>query len=85
MAGLIRYTPSPVPSSPSDYQRYLKDEFDKIAAALKSTNDGMRDVLNVEPDKKYEGMTVTADGTNWDPGSGYGTYQFRSGAWVFVG
>jgi hypothetical protein len=27
-------------------------------------------------------MIVYADGTNWDPGSGAGTYQYVGGAWV---
>ena len=27
----------------------------------------MKDVLHVEPSKTYDGMTVTADGTDWNP------------------
>ena len=37
-------------------------------------------VLYVEPKKKREGLIVIADGTSWNPGSGAGTYVYRSGA-----
>jgi hypothetical protein len=42
-------------------------------------------VLHAEPSKQVEGMIRQADGTNWDPGSGAGLYQFRGGSWRFLG
>ena len=36
----------------------------------------------LEPSKPRDGMTVYADGTNWNPGSGAGMYFYASGAWV---
>lgn len=40
--------------------------------------------LHAEPDRPREGVIVYADGSDWDPGSGAGLYQYRSAAWVFV-
>lgn len=34
------------------------------------------------PDKPREGMIIYADGTNFDPGSGKGTYEYDGTAWV---
>jgi hypothetical protein len=36
----------------------------------------------LEPKKLTEGLIRYADGTNWDPGSGAGLYQYLSSAWV---
>lgn len=35
--------------------------------------------LSVEPEKRRTGLIAYADGTNWDPGAGEGTYQYDSG------
>ena len=37
------------------------------------------------PIRFHEGMLIYADGTNWDPGTGIGLYQYRGGSWVFIG
>jgi hypothetical protein len=37
------------------------------------------------PVRPREGMLAYADGTDWDPGSGAGLYQYRGAAWVFIG
>lgn len=36
---------------------------------------------HANPTDPQEGMVVWADGTNWDPGSGAGLYEYRGGAW----
>lgn len=36
---------------------------------------------NVAPTKLFEGMIVNADGTNWNPGSGAGLYEYIGSAW----
>ena len=41
--------------------------------------------LHAEPSKLVEGMIRLADGTDWDPGSGAGLYQYRDAAWRFLG
>lgn len=39
-----------------------------------------------EPPKKLKpGMTVLADGTDWNPGSGAGVYTYYGGAWHKLG
>lgn len=39
-------------------------------------------MLYVAPAKPREGMLAVADGTSWNPGSGKGLYEYRSGAWA---
>jgi len=41
--------------------------------------------LHREPVKPRVGMTVLADGTDWDPGSGQGVYTYYAGAWHKLG
>lgn len=41
--------------------------------------------LNVAPTKPRSGMTVLADGTNWNPGSGQGVYTYYAAAWHKLG
>lgn len=43
------------------------------------------DELHAEPRKPRVGMTVLADGTDWDPGSGAGIYTYYGGAWHRLG
>ena len=41
--------------------------------------------LNAAPDRVIEGLTVLADGTNWDPGSGQGVYTYYNATWNKLG
>lgn len=43
------------------------------------------DELHEEPRKLISGMTVLADGTDWDPGAGQGVYTYYGGAWHKLG
>jgi hypothetical protein len=38
----------------------------------------------VEPWRPRDGLIVYADGTEWNPGSGAGLYQYRAGVWTFI-
>lgn len=40
---------------------------------------------NAAPDKTFDGMTVLADGTNWNPGSGQGVYTYYNSTWNKLG
>ncbi len=40
---------------------------------------------NAAPAKPFSGMTVYADGTNWNPGGGEGVYTYYAGAWNRLG
>ena len=44
-------------------------------------------VLHAEPVRVRAGMYVTADGVDWNPGSGEGLYRRNAAnsAWVFIG
>lgn len=41
--------------------------------------------LHESPKKLKTGMTVLADGTDWNPGSGQGVYTYYGGAWHKLG
>lgn len=38
-----------------------------------------------EPTRLYEGLTVIADGTDWNPGAGQGVYTYYGAAWHKLG
>lgn len=78
-----KYTPGPVPGA---YDAdYLRRELARVSSILSQIIDGQRAILHVPPPRPFEGLTVLADGTNWNPGSGAGEYRFQGGVWVFVG
>jgi hypothetical protein len=37
------------------------------------------------PERVYDGLTVMADGANWNPGGGQGVYTYYAGAWNRLG
>jgi hypothetical protein len=41
--------------------------------------------LHNEPVKLFTGLTVMADGTDWNPGSGQGIYSYYGAAWHKLG
>ncbi len=45
------------------------------------------DELHVVPKQLRDNMVVLADGSNWDPGSGKGTYRYiaSTNTWQFIG
>lgn len=78
-----KYTPGPVPATYSP--EYLRAELARIAASLGQVIDGQRIELHAPPARLFENLTVLADGTDWNPGSGRGEYRYQGGSWVFVG
>lgn len=40
---------------------------------------------HAEPNKPFAGQVAFADGTDWNPGSGAGLYQYRSSTWNLLG
>ena len=65
--------------------QWLYAELQQIAVEMYRPPALTFETLNVEPTRPQEGMLVSADGTNWNPGSGAGMYQYRAGAWHFLG
>ena len=83
---MARYTPGNVPADQSSMVEFLRSELAKIAQAMETPDDRITlETLYSPPNKYAEGTTVKADGTTWNPGSGAGTYQYRGGAWRFLG
>ncbi len=41
--------------------------------------------LYAAPAKPYDGLTVYADGTTWNPGAGAGIYTYYGAAWNRLG
>lgn len=83
---MARYIPGNPPADISGLPQYFSDEFAKMSQALETQVQSISfATLYSYPPKYREGTTFKADGTTLDPGSGGGTYQYRSGAWHFLG
>lgn len=80
-----RYIQETPPQKVEELPAYLDRELRRISTAIEILASGYLEKTFVEPDKKAEGMLRYADGTDWNPGSGAGVYQFRGSSWVFIG
>lgn len=63
-------------------RRWVQDEFLRVAQGLQIVDGVTYNVLFAAPAGPVAGMTVFADGTTWNPGSGRGLYEFRTSSWV---
>ena len=64
---------------------WLEGELRRIAEAMSRGSDALRlSQTTVEPSKPQEGEIRQADGVNWDPGRGAGTYVYREGTWQLM-
>lgn len=80
------YTPRIVPGEADDLPRFFRDELNFISRGISGARSYIvLSALHAEPKTVVEDMLVQADGTDWNPGSGRGLYQYRSGSWVFIG
>ena len=78
----MSYLPLPVPSRPDELPQYPRNALSRISQLWAGAQPYL--VLArtyAEPSKKPEGLVAYADGTQWNPGSGAGAYQWRGGAW----
>lgn len=71
----MTYAPAPVPTDKAQWPLYLRSEFERIKAEFQA-GFAQLTTLHVEPAKRRPGLTVLADGTDWDPGSGAGVYTW---------
>jgi hypothetical protein len=78
------FEPEPPPETDNvqELKRYCYDMFRLVANAIELLETGRFDVQYAAPAKAREGTLAFADGTQWNPGSGKGFYEYRSGAWV---
>lgn len=75
----MRYKVGALPAEikTADFERELR----RIQATLDSLFDGQFEVLHNEPIRPRTGLVVYADGTDWNPGSGQGVYEYDGAAW----
>jgi hypothetical protein len=77
-----RYTPT---TPPTEYDpSWLSQELWRLAGSLAELqlDKILFTIVHVAPARPREGLVVNADGTNWNPGTGAGLYQYLSAAWV---
>ncbi len=79
--------PSSAPEKASEFQLWMLDELRHISDAMSEieTDTVLFKEWNAEPDKRYEGLVIFADGTNFDPNQGKGFYGYQDGAWRLLG
>lgn len=73
------------PPAITDYvelYNYLKGELEKISMAFQEPDFVVHQVLHAEPPRPTAGYLAFADGTDWNPGSGRGFYEYRTNSWV---
>lgn len=82
----MNYVPGQVPNDPKAIPAFLQLELQRLAQVFASEQDALllRE-LHAEPGKKLSNMVVSADGTDWDPGSGRGYYGWDGSSWIFLG
>ena len=74
------YTPENVPETIT--AQFLTQEFLRISIAFDLIGEGIwLKFRGRAPSKPREGQLVLADGVGWNPGSGKGLYEYRSGGW----
>ena len=64
---------------------HLLKELERIELAFEGMLPQEIHFLHVAPSKVREGLTVGADGTDWNPGSGQGVYTYYAAAWHKLG
>lgn len=76
----------PVTQDSAHLALWMAQQLQSLERAL---NEGLTDIrlveLHVEPSRPRTGMTVLADGTDWDPGSGQGVYTYYNSQWNKLG
>lgn len=76
------YVPEPVPQN-GELTAYIEQELLRISANFDQIAEGIYwQPRGRAPAKPREGQIVVADGVGWNPGSGKGAYEYKSGAWV---
>lgn len=68
-------------TGPADFERFVIEELNRIAAAFEETVSNPVTLYKAEP-KRVLNRIVAADGASWDPGSGAGLYYWDGAAWA---
>lgn len=64
---------------------YIRRELESIQSAFTIVLPQPLEWMHEEPKKLYAGLTVGADGTDWNPGSGQGVYTYYNSSWHKLG
>lgn len=80
----MAYIPGVPPQTETGLVEYLYNELLQLSAALHMVEEGTYlKVWQTAPPKPREGQIVMAAGApGWNPGSGKGAYEYKSGSWV---
>lgn len=77
----MAYMPEPPPGS-GELSEYIYREFLRISGEFDSIAEGrFLPIMYAAPARPREGMLAVADGTTWNPGSGKGLYEYKTGSW----
>ncbi len=76
---------TPRSEDPKDLLNYMREEFDKIATNFALFDNIILKELHEAPSRIPDGLTVFADGTDWNPGSGRGVYTYYGSSWKKLG
>ena len=80
----MAYNPGVPPQDLAGLGEYLYAELLQISSVLNMVEEGMyTKIWQTAPPKPREGQIVIAAGApGWNPGSGKGAYEYKSGSWV---
>ena len=82
------YEPGPLPEEAEDLGMYVVTELKRLGNTLFNQATFRLERMHVEPSRPREGDMRYADGTDWNPGSGEGSYYYKKGSpgsWVLLG
>ena len=85
--GSVFYAPGEPPNDAAEMQRFLREELQKIAAAITALSLGHIDKTTVAPAKPRDGDIRYADGTSFKPNGvgGVGVWYYNGSAWALLG
>ena len=76
------YSPSTYPTEEADFRKWVFEELRKVETTFTSLDFATFKELHEEPSKPRTGMVVYADGSDWNPGDGAGSYVYTGAVWV---
>ena len=72
-------------SSIDELAAWMQRELLELERSFREQDDILLVEMFVAPAKPRDGLTVFADGTSWNPGSGRGVYTYYGGSWKKLG
>jgi hypothetical protein len=82
---MANYSPQPAVTirNVEELRQWIEDELGSLAQAFNELSRVIElTPVHKAPDLIRDGMIIFADGTNFNPGAGRGTYERKAGAWV---